>query len=296
VAIACELLVESLEYAEEASAISEITRQSFDRVGGMNNTFNRGGFGFGSGPSLKTLFSRRRIVSSWRNGGAVVTGGIITVCVMVWLVEIVLSLLAPSVFNTMLGSTVFIPVYAVSRPWIFLTAMFLHATNLLHILFNMLTLWSIGPVLEKMMGHWRFLVLYVLAGVGGGVGMMVWSVASSGGQGWITASYGASGALFGLFASVLIVFRRIGADIRSMSVWIGINFLMPFVIKGIAWQAHVGGFITGALLTWLLVSGVPALRKRSFAQRMWIYASAVAVILVGIAVLCNTQNPLQSLV
>jgi membrane associated rhomboid family serine protease len=130
----------------------------------------------------------------------------------------------------MLSNTVFIPVYAVSRPWIFLSAMFLHATNLLHVLFNMLTLWSIGPVLEKMMGHWRFLTLYVLAGLGGGVGMMVWSVFSP--SGWVTASYGASGALFGLFAAVLIVFRRIGADIRSMSIWIGINVLMPLVYAG----------------------------------------------------------------
>jgi membrane associated rhomboid family serine protease len=295
VAIACELLVESPEYLQIASLISGIQLSSFDRVEGMNNTFNRGGFGFASGPSLKTLFSRRRIASSWRNGGAVITGGIIVICVLVWLVEVVLSLLAPSVFNAVLSETVFIPVYAFSRPWIFLSAMFLHATNLLHILFNMLTLWSIGPVLEKMMGHWRFLALYLLAGIGGGVGMMVWGVLSTNDQGWITASYGASGALFGLFASVLIVFRRIGVDIRSMSVWIGINFLMPFVIKGIAWQAHVGGFITGALLTWLLVSGVPALRKRSFAQRMWIYGSVVAALLLAIALLCNTQNPLQSL-
>lgn len=266
---------------------------AFDRVSRMNNAFNRGGFGLGSGPSLSTLFSRRRIAASWRNGGAVVTGGIIVACVLIWLVEIALRVFAPNALNAMLSNTVFIPVYAVSRPWIFLSAMFLHATNLLHVLFNMLTLWSIGPVLEKMMGHWRFLTLYVLAGLGGGVGMMVWSVFSP--SGWVTASYGASGALFGLFAAVLIVFRRIGADIRSMSIWIGINVLMPLVVPGIAWQAHAGGFVIGGLLTWLLVSGVPALRKTSFARRMWIYASAVFVLLLAVALLCNTQNPLSSL-
>lgn len=262
----------------------------------MNNRFNRGAFGFGSGPSLSTLFSRRRIAASWRNGGAVVAGGIIVACVAIWLVEIVLNLVAPSALSAVLNETVFVPVYAVAHPWIFITAMFLHATNLFHVLFNMLTLWSIGPVLERMMGHWRFLAFYLIAGVGGGIGMMVWGVVSPNGQGWITASYGASGALFGLFASVLIVARRVGADIRSMTVWIGINFLMPFVIKGIAWQAHVGGFITGALLTWLLVSGLPALRQRSFTQRMWIYGSAVFVLLVVVAILCDTQNPLRALV
>ena len=55
----------------------------------------------------------------------------------------------------------------------------------------------------------------------------------------------ASGALFGLFASLLVVYRRIGADIRSMLIWMAVNFALPFVVGGVAWQAHVGGFCSG---------------------------------------------------
>ena len=100
------------------------------------------------------------------------------------------------------------------------------------------------------------------------------------------AAYGASGAIFGLFAALLIVFRRMGADIRSMLVCMVINFAMPVVIPNIAWQAHVGGFLVGGLLTWLLMDGVPALRRQPFPKRMWIYGSMVTVVLVAVLVLC----------
>ncbi len=50
------------------------------------------------------------------------------------------------------------PVRLVAEPWTLITSMFLHAPNsLLHILFNMIALYSVGPVLERMIGHWRYL-------------------------------------------------------------------------------------------------------------------------------------------
>lgn len=102
------------------------------------------------------------------------------------------------------------PVRLVAEPWTLITSMFLHAPNsLLHILFNMIALYSVGPVLERMIGHWRFLGLYVISGLGGSLGLMVWAAVAPGGIGWQMAAYGASGALFGLFASLLVVYRRI---------------------------------------------------------------------------------------
>mgnify|MGYP000154077173 CR=1 FL=1 len=98
------------------------------------------------------------------------------------------------------------------QPWSLLSYMFMHA-GFLHILFNMLALWSVGPVLEKMMGHWPFLALYVLSGLGGGLGLMSWAALWPGGTGWLGGAYGASGALFGLFAAMLVVYRRIDAGL-----------------------------------------------------------------------------------
>lgn len=171
------------------------------------------------------------------------------VCIVVWIVEAVLNLVWQGGLNAMLNAGMLMPATAVHKPWTFITSMFLHQPNSLwHILFNMLTLWCVGPVLERMMGHWSFLALYAVSGLAGGTGMMLWAVLS-GASGWITPVYGASGALFGLFAAILVVYRRIGLDIRSMMIWMLINFLMPVIMPNIAWQAHLGGFLFGGMFT-----------------------------------------------
>ena len=65
------------------------------------------------------------------------------------------------------------PVRLVAEPWTLITSMFLHAPNsLLHILFNMIALYSVGPVLERMIGHWRFWGLYVISGLAAPWGLM----------------------------------------------------------------------------------------------------------------------------
>lgn len=164
--------------------------------------------------------------------------------------------------------------------------------SLWHILFNMLTLWCVGPVLERMMGHLPYLALYVLSGLGGSAGMMVWALFSQ--DGWLTSAYGASGALFGLFAAILVVYQRIGIDIRSMLIWMLINFLMPIITPNIAWQAHVGGFIIGGVFAWLLVSGLHALRGKSLQQRTLMYGVIMLAVIIAIVVACNMSNPLRA--
>ena len=227
---------------------------------------------FPDSPSFKDLFSARSLRYRWRNGDPVITTAIMAICIVVWAIEAVLFLVA--------------------EPWTLITSMFLHQpTSLWHILFNMLTLWCVGPVLERMMGHWPYLALYVLSGLGGGAGLMVWAVCSP--SGWMTAAYGASGALFGLFAAILVVYRRIGIDIRSMLIWMLINFLMPVITPGIAWQAHVGGFIVGGVLAWLLVTGLHAFRGKSLTWRTTVYGITVFVVVVAIIVGCNAGNPLM---
>ena len=213
------------------------------------------------------------------------------VCIVIWLIEVVLRAVWPSVGGAFVSAGMLLPAAAVHHPWTFITSMFLHQpTSLWHILFNMLTLWCVGPVLERMMGHWPYLVLYALSGLGGGAGMMVWAVCSQ--SGWMTASYGASGALFGLFAAILVVYRRIGIDIRSMLIWMAINFLMPVITPGIAWQAHVGGLIIGGVFAWLLVSGLHAFRGKSLVWRTTAYGAAVFVVLAVVILCCNMGNPL----
>lgn len=242
------------------------------------------------------MLSSRAIRYYWRDGGPVITAGIVVVCVALWLVELLLALLVPSALNIVVAYGAFSPMFVVSHPWTLITSMFLHQpTSILHILFNMLTLWALGPMLERMMGHWPFLALYLISGLGGDAGMMVWAVVSPQGAGWFGSAYGASGALFGLFAAELVVSRRVGMDMRPMLVWLVINCLMPVVMPNIAWQAHVGGFVVGAAFTGLLVSGVHALRGKSLAYRSVVYGVTVVVVLAVVMTVCWMNNPLRDL-
>ena len=216
---------------------------------------------------------------------------IIVLCVAMWLVELLLRYTSTEAYNQLIAMAAFSPVTAVSHPWSVITSLFLHAPSVLHVLFNMLTLWMVGPPLERMLGGWGFLTLYMISGVGGGVGLMVWAVLSPGMAGWLTFAYGASGALFGLFAALLVAYYRSGLDIRSMLVWMGLNFLMPLVVPGIAWQAHVGGFIVGGAFAWLMAGGLPALRRRPLNTRVWIYGLTLLIVCVAAALALNAMQP-----
>jgi membrane associated rhomboid family serine protease len=123
-----------------------------------------------------------------------------------------------------------------------ITGAFLHATTPLHILFNMWALVVVGPQLELALGRLRFTVVYLMSALGGSV-LFYYLGAPN------VLSVGASGAIFGLFGAWFVVARRLRVDARGILVLIGINLVISFTIPGIAWQAHVGGLITGAALT-----------------------------------------------
>lgn len=241
---------------------------------------------------LKDLTTARGWRYHWRDNGPVITTCIGLVCIAIWIIEFFLWLVSKPALNSLLALNTFIPAYAISQPWTALLAMFTHQpSSITHILFNMLTLWALGPLLERMMGHWPFLVLYLLSGFGGHVGMLLWAVIDPSGSGWLTGAYGASGALFGLFAAIFVVYRRIGMDITSLLVWLGLNLIMPFLTPGIAWQAHVSGFIVGGIFTYALVSGFRQLRGKSLAYRSAVYGGLTFGVLVLLYVVLGLQNP-----
>ncbi len=111
-----------------------------------------------------------------------------------------------------------------------------------HIIFNMWALYLVGPALERMLGHVRFLSVYLFSALGGSV--LLYLLASP-----FQESLGASGAVFGLFGAWFVVARRLRLDSRGVVFLIIINLAITFAIPHIAWQAHVGGLVTGGLLT-----------------------------------------------
>ena len=140
----------------------------------------------------------------------------------------------------------FSPYAGAFEPWRFLTAAFLHSPGqVFHIVLNLVALWMVGPYLEQTLGRARYATLYLLSAVGGSVGAVLLSPATNG---WLDAMVGASGAVFGLFGAVLVVLRRLGRDAGPILGIIVLNGVIGFVVPGIAWEAHLGGLVAGALL------------------------------------------------
>jgi membrane associated rhomboid family serine protease len=211
---------------------------------------------------------------------AVVTWTLIAVNVLLFLVE----LAKPSIANdwgllgyATIGSG---PMQGIaSGQWyrLILSAFLPPATGLgglgfIDIAFNLWALYAVGPSLEQLLGRGRFLAVYLLSALGGGV--LFYLIAPQN-----VLALGASGAIFGLFGAWFVVSRRLQIDSRGILVLIGINLAFSFIYRGaIAWQDHVGGLIVGVLIT---AAFAYAPRK----NRLVIQAGAAIAILVILVVI-----------
>jgi len=155
--------------------------------------------------------------------------------------------------------------------WQVVTSMFSHVSPL-HIGFNMLALWVLGPQLELAVGRVRFLALYFVSGLAGSA-MVLWF----GPEFAYGGTLGASGAIFGLMGALAVVAFKVGGDVRGILTWIGINFVLTFAIANISWQGHLGGFLAGSAVGAILVY---APRQRRTAIQV---AGVAAVALVVVA-------------
>ena len=211
-------------------------------------------------------------------GKPLVTFGIIAACVVVY----ALQMLIPGdwVYKQFAYNNIFAaPQYGAFEPWRMITSAFLHSPDsLLHILLNMYTLWIFGQALEPILGRVRFLALYLISAFGGSVGYLLLNPLLVPGQG-LVGLVGASGAIFGLFGAMLLVQRQRGGDTRQLWVLIAINGVIGFLIPHIAWQAHLGGLITGGLCAAVLAY-VPRGRRRGLIQALGlagVFALLIAV-------------------
>lgn len=148
------------------------------------------------------------------------------------------------------------------------TAMFVHYGPI-HILFNMYALYAIGPALERAFGWWRFAAVYFIGGLGGSVACLLF-------QDPLGASAGASGAIFGLFAALLVLSKRTGAPATQVWIVVGINFVFTFSVPNISIWGHLGGFVFG---------GLAALGLLAWNVRQHFRLPDVRVQLAGLAVL-----------
>ncbi len=130
--------------------------------------------------------------------------------------------------------------------WRIVTGGFLHA-GLLHLLFNMYVLYIAGTLLEPGIGTPRFLGIYFISLLAGSAGALLLDPNE--------LTVGASGAIFGLMAAVLVVARGRGMDeiVQQFGLFIVLNLAITFAIPNISIGGHLGGLIGGGLAAALLV-------------------------------------------
>jgi rhomboid protease GluP len=144
-------------------------------------------------------------------------------------------------------------------------ASFLHA-NFLHLFMNGTALWVLGVTLERVIGPWRFALIYLLSALAGSLASLAFAGAP--------LSVGASAAVFGLLGSMAVIQWRHGLSLptgfrQPVRWWVlilGLNTLLPLLVPQIDVAAHAGGFVAGALLAVLLAPRLETIRYPSVSR------------------------------
>lgn len=134
-----------------------------------------------------------------------------------------------------------------TNQWYRLLTVALTHGGLLHLGFNMYALLVLGNPIEEAFGKNKFLIIFFAS-------LLAGSLTSACFASIYSASVGASGAVFGLFGAMIVVGKRIGADIRSIVVIIGLNFVFGFALGGVDWRAHLGGLIGGYVTSQIVLN------------------------------------------
>lgn len=162
----------------------------------------------------------------------VVSYSILAVTIAVFILQLITQ-------GAVTNALAYYPPLTPQEPWRMLTVALVHSDrSFFHILFNMYSLFVLGPLLESLIGRARFGAIYVLSTLGGSVAVL-WLAP-------LSAVVGASGAIFGLLGAFFVIQRRLGGTSIQLVVIIAINLGLGFIVPGVSWQAHVGGLLVGA--------------------------------------------------
>jgi len=222
-----------------------------------------------SAPRTKSA-ARTRLGRLTAPGEPVVTYSIIALTLVVFLLQLIPGLGVTDALR-------YAGVYSYPgsfEPWRMLTSVFVHSTGFIfHVLLNMYTLWIFGQILERMLGRGRFLALYLLSGLAGSLGVLF--LASP-----LVPVVGASGAIFGLMGAFLVIQRKLGGNATQLLILVGINLVIGFLPGlNVAWQAHVGGLIGGAIIGLIFVQT----RQRSKRTLQFVLLGGFGALLVALS-------------
>jgi membrane associated rhomboid family serine protease len=163
--------------------------------------------------------------------------------------------------------------------WRIFTVVLLHG-SITHLIFNMWALYVLGPQIERGVGTWPFVTLFLAsAGVGGVFAFYL--------GGTNDIAVGASGAIFGLFGIWLswALHRRNTtygrAVLTQLLFLLAINAAIPFIFRNISWQAHLGGLIAGFVIgeIWARIQG-----PNADAMRAWVGLAVAVLAALSVAI------------
>lgn len=197
----------------------------------------------------------------------------------------------------------FTPFIVAGEYWRLFSALFLHV-GLMHLIFNCLGLFIFGQQVETIYGHYRFVTIYLIAGLAGSVSSFSFNNNAVGA--------GASGAIFGVLGALIAFFvshrDRLGKsgrqNLTGLLFLAGINLFIGFTIPNVDNLAHIGGFIMGFAIGIPLTPNYQPIRNdwdmlvsyrdaNSLPKQWWVIAVAIGLLIVGttIGILKTTENP-----
>jgi rhomboid protease GluP len=195
------------------------------------------------------------------------------------------------------------PLVTAGDYWRLFTANFLHI-GLLHIAFNLYALYIVGTEVEMFYGPWRFLVIYLLSGLSGAIASYAFTYGLSAGAS--TAVFGLIGTLFAFFTRNRAVFGEMSRTrLTNLIVVIAINVFYGLSVSAIDNWGHIGGFLGGFILGWLLCpfyqietrsDGIRHVVDRNSLRLEWIgvvLVSALMVVAFWAALQYHALNPMQ---
>ena len=205
--------------------------------------------------------------ASYEGTGALISKTLIGINVAIYLLELALGGQLNGTGNRIYVEGVLFGPFVADGDWHRLfTSMFLHYGPI-HLAMNMLALWWFGAAIEQALGRGRYLLLYVVSGLAGSAGALLFSPES--------LTVGASGAIFGILGAAVVLERQrvyvLGGGALGI---IALNVVFTFAIPGISIGGHLGGLIGGAL-------GVLALSR--FGRGHAVYGQPGLVGLAGLA-------------
>ena len=206
---------------------------------------------------LRRMMSSNRPDFLQRNRFRLVTLALIAVNVLVFATEVLLSGMrfeVPTPVLVEMGA-MYAPLVQAGELFRLFTPMFLHM-DLMHLAFNMVALYSVGEVLERVLGRGNFLLLYFVGGITGNAVSYAADVLLGGGP---TVSAGASTSVFGLFVAVALLGvlhkgnRRMFAEYsKGMLGIIGVNVAYTLLVPSISVSGHLGGALGGLVAMFMI--------------------------------------------